>query len=159
MRPRPSDCRELLPTGGWYRVLVVYRILADLVAIVHAAIVLFVTVGSVLILIGIAKGWGWIRGLRFRVVHLLAIAIVCGEWLAGVQCLLTVLENRLRDMGGGSGYPYWVDWLIFYDLPSWFFTFAYLAFGLVIAAVFVMAPPRWPTRAQRGGGLPSRQTR
>lgn len=140
-----------------------YRILADLVAILHAAIVLFVTVGFVLIFIGIARGWEWIRGFRFRIAHLLAITIVCGQWLAGLQCPLTVLENRLREAGGATGYrhdfvAYWVDWLIFYNLPSWVFTTAYFAFGLVIAAGFVIAPPRWPARAQRGRGLSSGQT-
>ena len=138
-----------------------YLILADLVAIVHAAYVLFVVIGLVLIVAGIATGWQWVRGFWFRAAHLLAIAIVCAQWLARVACPLTILENRLREMGGASGYThdfvaYWVDWLIFYNLPPWVFTVAYPACGIVIAAPFVIAPPRWPCRdrlscTERGG--------
>ncbi|MGO9058341.1 MAG: DUF2784 domain-containing protein [Candidatus Binataceae bacterium] len=128
-----------------------YLILADLVAIVHAAYVLFVLIGLVLIVAGIAKGWQWVRGFWFRVAHLLAIAIVCAQWLARVACPLTILENRLREMGGATGYAhdfvaYWVDWLIFYNLPPWIFTVAYPGLGVVIAALFIIAPPRWPYR-------------
>jgi len=136
-----------------YLEMVAYLILADLVAVVHAAYVLFVVVGLILIVAGIARGWEWIRGFRFRLAHLLAIAIVCAQWFAGVACPLTVLENRLREMGGATGYShdfvaYWVDWLIFYDLPSWVFTIAYPAVGAAIAALFILAPPRWPSRHQ-----------
>jgi hypothetical protein len=138
--------------------MVTYLILADIVAIVHAGYVLFVTAGFVLILTGIARGWEWVRGFWFRVAHLLAIAIVAVEWLVGVACPLTVLENRLREMGGATGFPhdfvaYWLDWLIFYNLPTWVFSVAYAAFGLMIAVMFVMAPPRWPTGARAGRGL------
>ena len=125
----------------------VYFILADLVAIVHAAYVLFVIIGFVLILAGIARGWDWVRDFRFRVGHLAAIAIVCVLWLTGIACPLTLLENRLREIDGSTGYShdfiaYWVDWLVFYDLPSWVFTVAYSAFALANAALFVVAPPR-----------------
>ena len=128
-----------------------YLILADAVAIVHAVYVLFVVGGLVLILIGIAKRWEWVRNFWFRLAHLGAIGLVCVQFLAGVACPLTVLENRLRELGGGTAHShdfvvYWVDWLIFYDLPGWVFSIAYFAFGALIAAVFILAPPHWPRR-------------
>jgi len=128
-----------------------YLILADTVAIVHAVYVLFVIGGLGLILIGIARKWEWVRSFWFRLAHLAAIGLVCVQWLVGAACPLTVLENRLREMGGGTAYShdfvaYWVDWLIFYDLPPWVFSVAYTAFGALIAAVFITAPPHWPGR-------------
>lgn len=134
--------------------LIAYLVLANLIAIVHAGYVLFVVVGLLLILAGIAGGWEWVREFWFRVAHLIAIAMVCIQWLARVACPLTVLKDRLREMGGSTGYShdfvgYWVDWLIFYDLPPIVFTVAYPACGLIIAALFILAPPRWPGRRGR----------
>jgi len=129
--------------------LVAYLILADTVAIIHAVYVLFVVGGLGVILTGIARRWEWVRNFWFRVAHLGAIGLVCVQWFVGVACPLTTLENRLREMGGGMPYPhdfvaYWVDWLIFYNLPNWVFTVAYPAVGVLIAALFILAPPRWP---------------
>jgi Protein of Unknown function (DUF2784) len=78
--------------------------------------------------------------------------LVCIQWLAGIQCPLTILENHLRAAGGGIVYPhdflgYWADRLVFYDLPSWIFSVAYIGFALAVAGVFIIAPPQW--RRQR----------
>lgn len=72
----------------------IYRLLADLVVILHAGFVLFVLFGGLL-------------GLRWRrafLVHLPAAA--WGTWieLSGRICPLTPLENWLRARGGASGY-------------------------------------------------------
>lgn len=136
--------------------LIAYLILADLIAILHGIYVLFVVGGLGLILTGIARRWEWVRNFWFRVAHLGSMGLVCVQWFIGVPCPLTVLENRLREMGGGTPYPhdfvaYWVDWLIFYNLPNWMFSIAYPAFGILIAVVFVMAPPYWPGRRRLAG--------
>jgi uncharacterized protein DUF2784 len=126
-----------------------YLITADLVAIVHFGYVLFVVAGMALILIGIARGWEWVRGFWFRAAHVASIVVVCAQWFAGIPCVLTLLENRLRAAGGGSVYAhdflgYWADRLVFYDLPPWVFSLAYTTFALSIVVSFVAAPPRWP---------------
>ena len=46
-----------------------YLLLADLVAVFHAAYVAFVTIGFVLIAIGIAMRWEWVRAFWFRAAH------------------------------------------------------------------------------------------
>jgi len=130
---------------------VAYLVFADLVAIVHAAYALFVVMGLVLIVAGAARGWNWIRDARFRLAHLLAILFVAAESVAGIACPLTVLESHLREWAGRTGYggdfiSAWVDWLIFYNLPPWLFTLAYLATAALIAGLFIVAPPHW-----RGG--------
>ena len=51
-----------------------YPILADLVLLVHFLFVLFVVLGLMLILVGGAFGWRWVRDQAFRVAHLLAFA-------------------------------------------------------------------------------------
>lgn len=101
-----------------------------------------------LILVGIARGWEWARDVRFRLAHLAAIVVVCIQWLLGFQCPLTTLENRLRAAAGAIGYPhdflgYWADRLVFYDLPAWIFSAAYIGFALAVTAAFIIAPPRW----------------
>lgn len=124
-----------------------YRLLADLIVAIHAAYVAFVVIGLLLILIGIARRWEWVRGWWFRVAHLVAILIVAAESLLDIPCPLTEWEYRLRELGGQavSGGTFIGDLLhnlIFYDFPPWVFTCAYVAFALLVALTFVLAPPR-----------------
>jgi hypothetical protein len=124
-----------------------YRLLADLIVAIHAAYVAFVVVGLLLILVGIASGWGWVRNWWFRVAHLAAILIVAAESLLDVPCPLTEWEYRLRALGGQSvgGGTFVGDLLhnlIFYDFPPWVFTFAYVTFAVAVALTFALAPPR-----------------
>ena len=71
-----------------------YRILADLVVILHFAFVLFVVLGGLFAL----------RWPRAAWIHLPAALWGAGiELLAGI-CPLTPLENRLRRLGGEAGY-------------------------------------------------------
>lgn len=71
-----------------------YRILADLVVVLHFAFVLFVVLGGLFAL----------RWPRAAWLHLPAALWGAGiEFLAGI-CPLTPLENRLRRMGGEAGY-------------------------------------------------------
>jgi hypothetical protein len=124
-----------------------YRLLADLIVAIHAAYVAFVVVGLLLILIGIARRWEWVRGWWFRVAHLVAILIVAAESLLDIPCPLTEWEYRLRELGGqavssGTFIGDLLHNLIFYDFPRWVFTFAYVVFALAVALTFVLAPPR-----------------
>lgn len=131
--------------------MVQYRILADAVAIFHAAYVGFVVLGFAAIVAGIAMRREWVRSFTFRAAHLAAIALVCVEVATGTMCPLTVLEDSLRARGGEAGYPgdfigYWAHELIFYNAPPWVFTAIYLIFGALVALTFVIAPPRRPHR-------------
>lgn len=71
-----------------------FRVLADLVVVVHLAFVLFVVLGGLLVL----------RWPRAMWLHLPAAA--WGVWieLSGGICPLTPLENSLRRSGGLAGY-------------------------------------------------------
>jgi len=72
----------------------IYRLLADLVLILHAAFAAFVVFGALLVL-----KWR-------RVIWLHALALAWGVFveLAGVVCPLTPLEVHLRRLGGEAGY-------------------------------------------------------
>lgn len=77
-----------------------YALLADAIVVLHLSYVLFVVAGQVLILVGWPLGWRWIRNLRFRLLHFLAIAIVAVEALFQVWCPLTTWEYQLRAKAG-----------------------------------------------------------
>jgi hypothetical protein len=120
-----------------------YHLLADLVAAVHAAYIGFVVFGFMAIIFGAAMGWRWVRNVYFRAAHLGAILLVCVEAVIGVSCPLTILEDRLRELGADAPYAgsfigYALDRLIFYDFPQWLFTLVYLSFGALLLLTFVL---------------------
>jgi hypothetical protein len=73
---------------------VTYRILADLVLLLHACFVAFVMLG----------GFAVLRWPRLAWLHLPAVAWGAAIEFAGWICPLTPLENRLRHMAGLEGY-------------------------------------------------------
>ena len=118
-------------------------LVADLILIVHFAFVLFVVCGLPLIWLGARLGWQWVRHPGFRITHLLAILIVSAEALAGIWCPLTLWEDALRGAHAQKGFvARWVHAILFYDLPPWVFTTAYVAFAVLIAATWWRVPPR-----------------
>lgn len=75
--------------------LMAYRLLADLVVVLHLLFILFALLGGMLVL------WR---------VYMLAVHIPAAIWVALVSfngwiCPLTQLENRLRLAAGIEGYP------------------------------------------------------
>jgi len=120
--------------------------LADLTLVVHAIFVGFVVVGFLLILVGLWRGWAWVRRPAFRYVHLAAILVVVVQAWLGIECPLTTLENWLRIQSGGTGYrqSFIADWLhrlLYYQASPWVFTLVYTLFGLAVALVWRYAPP------------------
>jgi hypothetical protein len=118
-------------------------LLADLLVVLHFAIVLYVVGGLVLVWIGAALGWAWVRNPWFRYLHLGAIGLVAIEALAGIACPLTVWEDLLR--GGARPESFvarWVHRLLYYRAPEWTFTVAYVAWALATLATLRLVPPR-----------------
>lgn len=121
--------------------------LADVIVVVHLLIVLFVVTGVPLVYLGAARHWAWIRSRRLRALHLIAIAVIAAESLLGIDCPLTVWEDRLRGEQLSTGFiERWIDRILFYDAPTWVFTAAYIAFAALVVVTWVAVPP---TRAAR----------
>jgi hypothetical protein len=118
-------------------------LLADIVLVVHFGFVLFVLGGLAITWIGTAAGWRWVRSFWFRAAHLAAIAFVTAESLLGIWCPLTLWEAQLRgDAAEKSFIAEWVQRLLFYDLPEWVFTLAYVALLIAVAVTWWGIPPR-----------------
>ena len=120
--------------------------LADLTLALHAAYVLFVVGGQVLILLGWVYRWRWTRCLWFRLMHLVAIGFVMLEGWLGVRCPLTVLENMLRSQSGVTMYErsfisHWLERLLFYAAPEWVFTAIYTVFAGLVVVTWLLYPP------------------
>lgn len=73
---------------------VLYRVLADLVVVVHVAFILFAVLGGLLML----------RWKRCAWIHVPAVLWAALIAFAGWVCPLTPLENWLRERGGAIGY-------------------------------------------------------
>ena len=120
--------------------------LADLILATHALFVAFVVLGMIAVLLGKYRHWRWIRNLRFRLAHLLAIGIVMAESWSGLVCPLTEWENRAREAAGGEAYSgsfiqHWLHNILFYDFAPWVFTVAYTVFGILVLVAWLLVPP------------------
>lgn len=117
-------------------------LLADAILIVHFLFVLFVVGGLLLTWIGAWRGWRWIRSLKFRIAHVIAIVVVAGESLLGIVCPLTEWEDQLRGTTGEKSFiARWMHQLMFFSAPEWVFTVLYVAFAVVVLATFWLVPP------------------
>ena len=116
--------------------------------ITHVLFVAFVVIGLVAIYLGRLRSWRWVRNVRFRLLHLLAILLVVLQAWLGILCPLTIVEMRLRALAGGAVYEgafvqHWLHRWLFWDAEPWLFTAIYTAFGALVAAAWWLGgPPR-----------------
>src|SRR5262245_39963336 len=125
----------------------IYRSAANALLVLHFAYVAFVVIGFAVILLGLALGKGWARNPWLRWLHLLAIVVVAGEAMLDITCPLTAWEHQLRHLAGQTVVDVdfiaaWLHKLMFFELPSWVFTTAYISFGAAVLLVFLWFPPR-----------------
>ena len=66
-----------------------YLILADAILVAHVLIVAFNVLSLPLIWLGTFLGWRFVRNFYFRTIHLLMIAYIAGQALAGEICPFT----------------------------------------------------------------------
>ena len=122
-----------------------YRVLADLVLVFHAAFVAFAILGALL-----ALRWRWLPWL-----HLPAVSWGAVIEFTGWVCPLTPLENSLRHAGGTPGYS--GDFIEHYVFPVLYSTTLtrsdQIVFGVALLLVnvamygFVLhRSPRGPAR-------------
>jgi hypothetical protein len=116
---------------------------ADALLVIHFMIVAFIVGGLLLVWLGAALGWRWIRYPWLRYAHLAAIAYVAAEALLGIACPLTVWEDLLR--GGVRAESFvgrWVRSALYYEAPEWVFTSAYVAWTAATLLTLRLVPPR-----------------
>ncbi len=131
-----------------------YQNLADAVLLLHSLIVVFVVAALLLTIVGGYRQWLWVRNWWFRVVHLVAIAVVVVQSWAGLLCPLTTLEMWLRGEAGGVPYDggfiqYWLQRFLYYDAPEWVFVVVYTVFGLLVIITWGLFPPQKKSGAVR----------
>ena len=117
--------------------------LADALLVVHFALAAFITGGLLLVWIGAAAGWRWVRNPWFRYLHLAAILFVAAEALLGYACPLTLWEDVLR--GGVQPHSFvgrWIYRLLYYRAAEWVFTTAYTLWALAALVTLRVVPPR-----------------
>ncbi len=123
-------------------------LLADLIVVLHAAIVLFVILGLVFVVLGGLLGWRWVRNPWFRVAHLAVIVFVAVQGAGfDVLCPVTRWENQLRREAGEQGYEgsfvgQLCHDLLFVDVPLVVLNWCYVAFAAVVLASFYFVRPR-----------------
>jgi hypothetical protein len=118
-------------------------LVADALLVLHFLIAAFIVAGLLLVWLGAAFRWQWVKNAWFRYAHLAAIAFVAAEALLGIACPLTLWEDLLR---GGvrpeSFVARWVQYLLYYRAPEWVFTLAYLLWSVATLATLWLVPPR-----------------
>lgn len=123
-----------------------YQLLADLVLALHSGVVVFIVLGTVLIVAGNLRGWRWVNHFWLRFVHLAGmLSVAIGTWL-DITCPLTDVERWLRIKANaqtysGSFIEHWLQQLLFYDFAPWVFVLTYTLFGLLILALWWIFPP------------------
>lgn len=123
-----------------------YAFWADVLGLLHAAIVLFVVGGQALILLGWRLDWVWTRGLWFRRIHLGLIIVIMSIAALGEWCPLTIWESELRHLAEQEGYSQgfiatWLERLLYYQAPLWVFTLLYTLFTALAMWSYWKYPP------------------
>jgi hypothetical protein len=124
-----------------------YQLAADAILLLHVLFAAFVVFGLVLVFVGHGLGWSWVRNPWFRLIHLIAIAVVVIQsWLRAI-CPLTTIEMGLRSRAGGVTYPgsfmaHWLETVLYYQAPPWVFMVCYTAFGAMVVASWFWVRPR-----------------
>lgn len=123
-----------------------YSLAADTVLIMHAVFIAFIVAGLLLVFIGYALSWNWVRNLWFRCAHLLGISVVVIQSWFGLVCPLTTWEMALRARAGEAAYAgsfiaYWLQELIYYQAAPWVFATAYTLFGMLVVLSWLLVPP------------------
>lgn len=123
--------------------------LADVVLATHLVLIAFNVAGLVLIPIGGWLGWSWVKIRWWRVLHLVSLAVVAVQAALGRDCFLTIWQSVLSGRAPQPLITRWVNALIYWPLPPWVFTAAYIAAFVYTAALWWWVRPaaRRPARA------------
>lgn len=118
--------------------------LADIILILHFLIVIFITLGFLLIPIGYYYDWCWIKNFKLRLFHFGLMFLVTFETLVGITCPLTSIENYLRGINNSETFiSFWIEKIIYWDFPTSFFMFLYFVFLGWTLLMWKIYPPKF----------------
>ncbi|HYL33077.1 MAG TPA: DUF2784 domain-containing protein [Stellaceae bacterium] len=120
--------------------------LALAVLAIHVAVIAFNVFGLIVVPLGAWRGWAFVRGFWWRAVHLALLFVVALQALFGRACFLTLWQAALEQDAGApaSRQPLierWIDSVIFWNLPIWFFAALYGAVLIYALALWRWVPP------------------
>src|SRR5580692_9756504 len=111
---------------------------ANAVLAVHLVVINFNLFGLFAIPLGGWLGWRFVRVACWRWLHLVSMAVVAVQAVAGRACFLTILQDNLA--GAGPGQPPLivrvVDRLVYWPVPLWVFAVIYVALLAYVVALF-----------------------
>jgi hypothetical protein len=115
---------------------------ANAVLAVHLVVINFNLFGLFAIPLGGWLGWRFVRVAWWRWLHLVSMAVVAVQAVAGRACFLTILQDKLA--GAGPGQPPLivrvVDRLVYWPVPLWVFAVIYAALLAYVVALFWLVP-------------------
>lgn len=118
-------------------------VLAAVVLGLHVLVIAFNAFGLVATPVGARLGWGFVRVFWWRALHVGSMAVVAVQAVAGRACFLTLWQDALE--GGAAEAPLLmrtVNGLLYWPLPMWVFTAAYLVLFACVLALWKLVPPR-----------------
>lgn len=117
---------------------------ANAIAVLHIGYFVFIVWGTVTILL--PSGPAYVRDLRFRLVHMLAVYIVLAEDYLHIPCVLNVAQWTLRASAGGpqqatAGVSGLLDGLLYRTIPGNALSVMYVALGVALPILLWIVPP------------------
>lgn len=114
---------------------------AALILAIHLIIIGFNLFGLVAIPLGAWRGWRFVHGPRWRLLHIASLGVTALQALLGRICFLTLWQGVASEERGAATplIMHWVNSLIYWPLPLWVFTLIYvLAFAYVLALLWLV---------------------
>jgi hypothetical protein len=118
----------------------------------HVAVILFNVVGLVAVPIGAICNWRFVHIRWWRVLHVMSLAAVSAQALAGRACFLTIWQDGLAGSAGPT-MPLimrWINEVVYWPLPLWVFAALYaLVFAFALALLWLVPTRRLGSEARQ----------
>jgi hypothetical protein len=124
---------------------------AQLILAVHLAVIAFNVAGLVVIPLGAALGWLFVRLRWLRLVHLGSLGVTAVQALAGRDCFLTDWQSTLSGEAPQPLITRFVNSLIYWPLPQWVFTAAYVGVFVYVVGLWWWVRPAAVSSSTAGG--------
>jgi hypothetical protein len=117
-------------------------LLGQVILAIHLVVIAFNVIGLAVIPLGGVLGWTWVRLRWLRLLHLASLAVVAVQAALGEACFLTIWQAMATGEAPEPLITRWVNSLIYWPLPMWVFTTAYIAVFAYVLALWWLVPPR-----------------